>query len=93
MAITAIPSLFPNATAATETNANATAVQPIQANANAAALQQLQAPAIVAQDTVRLTAERVYQLYSQGQPVSLIAEALNLTIDQVNSYLNIPNVA
>ena len=80
MAITAIPNLLPNAQ--TETNANATAAQrPL-------------APTIALEDTVQLTAaQRVYQLYSQGQPVSLIAETLNLTVDQVNTYLNIRSAA
>lgn len=79
MAITGIPSLFPNAP--TETNANTAPVQPTQ-------------PLAATDDTVQLTeAERIYQLYNQGQPISHIAQALNLTVDQVNSYLNITNAA
>lgn len=43
-----------------------------------------------AQDTVQLTeAERVYQLYIQGQKVSQIAAALSLPVQAVDSYLNL----
>jgi DNA-binding NarL/FixJ family response regulator len=39
-------------------------------------------------DTVRLTeAQRVYQLYNQGQAVSQIASNLSLTENAVNGYL------
>ena len=39
-------------------------------------------------DTVRLTeAQRVYQLYNQGQAVSQIASNLSLTESAVNGYL------
>jgi DNA-binding NarL/FixJ family response regulator len=41
-------------------------------------------------DTVELTlSQRVYQLHTQGQRVSQIASALNLSEAAVNSYLNI----
>lgn len=41
-------------------------------------------------DTVTLTeSQRVYQLYNQGQAVLQIASSLSLTVDAVNSYLNI----
>lgn len=41
-------------------------------------------------DTVELTlSQRVYQLHNQGQRVSQIATALNLSVAAVNSYLNI----
>jgi len=39
-------------------------------------------------DTVRLTeAQRVYQLYNQGQAMSQIASNLSLTESAVNGYL------
>lgn len=41
-------------------------------------------------DTVEFTlSQRVYQLHTQGQRVSQIASALNLSEAAVNSYLNI----
>jgi DNA-binding NarL/FixJ family response regulator len=41
-------------------------------------------------DTVELTlSQRVYRLHTQGQRVSQIASALNLSEAAVNSYLNI----
>jgi DNA-binding NarL/FixJ family response regulator len=44
------------------------------------------------EDTVQLTeAQRVYQLYNQGQQVSQIATSLSLPIATVNSYLNLSN--
>jgi len=40
--------------------------------------------------SVQLTeAQQVYQLYNQGQAVSQIATSLSLTVDTVNSYLDI----
>ena len=78
MAITAIPGLLQNTPAET----NAPAAHPPQPAVNAPA------------DTVQLTvAEHVYQLYTQGQQVSQIAAALNLSVDAVNNYLNISNNA
>jgi len=81
MSITAIPSvLAPAATAAT-----ATANPP----ANPAPPAQQPAPT-AAEDTVQLTeAQRVYQLYNRGQPVSQIALTLSLPLAAVNSYLNL----
>lgn len=41
-------------------------------------------------DTVQFTvSQRVYQLHTEGQRVSQIASALNLSEAAVNSYLNI----
>jgi DNA-binding NarL/FixJ family response regulator len=77
MAITAI-NLFP-ATGA-NTNPNTATARPTEATTN------------VPTDTVELTeAQRVYALYNQGQPVSQIAQALSLSVDQVNGYLSISN--
>jgi DNA-binding NarL/FixJ family response regulator len=45
-------------------------------------------------DTVRLTeAQQVYQLYNQGQKISQIASALNLSVESVNNYLGITTAA
>jgi DNA-binding NarL/FixJ family response regulator len=82
MSITAIPTLISAAAAPT----NAAASQP--------AAPAPQTPAKIASDTVQLTeAERVYQLYNQGQQVPQIANTLSLTETAVNSYLNISNSA
>jgi hypothetical protein len=81
MSITAIPSVL-----APVSNATATAVNP---PANPAPPPQ-QPAATDAEDTVQLTeAQRVYQLYNQGQPVSQIALTLSLPLAAVNSYLNL----
>jgi DNA-binding NarL/FixJ family response regulator len=85
MSITAIPTLISAAAAPTNAAASQAAPQPATAP---------QAPANVASDTVQLTeAERVYQLYNQGQQVPQIANTLSLTETAVNSYLNISNSA
>jgi DNA-binding CsgD family transcriptional regulator len=77
MAITAI-NLFPAAGA--NANPNTTTGRQTEATANAPT------------DTVELTeAQRVFALYNQGQPISQIAQTLSLSVDQVNSYLNISN--
>lgn len=77
MAITAI-NLFPAAGA--NASPTATTARPTEPAANAPT------------DTVELTeAQRVFALYNQGQPISQIAQALSLSVDQVNSYLNISN--
>jgi DNA-binding NarL/FixJ family response regulator len=45
-------------------------------------------------DTVEFTlSQRVYQLHTQGQRVSQIASALNLSEAAVNSYLNISSTS
>jgi DNA-binding NarL/FixJ family response regulator len=81
MGITAIPTLVSAAAAATNTAATQAAPPP-------------QAPANAPSDTVQLTeAERVYQLYNQGQQVPAIASTLSLSEAAVNSYLNISNSA
>ena len=83
MGITAIPSLISAAPASEIENASANppAAQPPQ-------------PAETGTDTVQLTqAERVYQLYNQGQQVPQIANTLSLSEAIVNSYLNISNNA
>ena len=76
-----IPSVLPGAPAAESLSSNtapAPQVQPVQPTARSSA------------DTVQLTAaERVYQLYHQGQKVSQIASSLSLSVAAVNSYLNI----
>jgi DNA-binding NarL/FixJ family response regulator len=73
-----ISSQFPNAPAGG--SAASTAVQADRA----------QPVAKAEGDTVELTlSERVYQLHTQGQRVSQIASALNLSEAAVNSYLNI----
>lgn len=47
-------------------------------------------PVTSSSDTVTLTeAQRVFQLYTQGQTVTEIASSLSLTVDLVNSYLGI----
>lgn len=53
------------------------------------AVRQTTAPQV---DTVKLsTSQQVYQLHLQGQRVSQIASALNLSEAAVNSYLNLSN--
>jgi DNA-binding CsgD family transcriptional regulator len=81
MAITSIPALLPaTSDAVANDSANVPAVQAVQPAANASS------------DTVQLTvAERVYQLYNQGQQISQIATALSLSVAAVNNYLNISN--
>jgi DNA-binding NarL/FixJ family response regulator len=74
-----ISSQFPNA-------------PPVGANAasTAAPVERAQPVANVEGDTVQLTvSQRIYQLHTQGQRVSQIATALNLSEAAVNSYLNI----
>jgi len=84
MAINAIPGLF--AVTAPEANTNT--------NVNTNAAQAAPAAAAAPTDTVQLTeAEQVYQLYNQGQQVPQIAEALSLSVAEVNIYLNITNTA
>ena len=59
-------------------------------SATAAAAQKIRQTANDSVDTVKLTeSQQVHQLYNQGQPVSLIASSLSLTVDTVNSYLGI----
>ncbi|MGA9978701.1 MAG: hypothetical protein WBQ08_08710 [Candidatus Sulfotelmatobacter sp.] len=81
--MSAISSLFPNALpAAGNASSNVAAGQPAQTAAN------------VATDTVQLTeAQQVYQLFNQGQSVSQISSSLGLSVESVNSYLNISNTA
>lgn len=86
MSITAT-NLFSAASAAVNGSSNAPAAPPPQPTANAPS-------ASGGADTVQLTvAQRVYQLYNQGQQISQIASALSLSVDSVNSYLNITNTA
>jgi DNA-binding NarL/FixJ family response regulator len=83
MSITAIPSLFSAAPAGENETVNV----------NPPAAQSPQ-PAATPTDTVQLTeADRVYQLYNQGQQVPQIANTLSLSEAAVNSYLNISNNA
>jgi DNA-binding NarL/FixJ family response regulator len=80
MSITAIPSLIAVAPAGESSAANAPAAPPPQPAAK------------VPTDTIQLTeADRVYQLYNQGQQVPQIANTLSLREAAVNSYLNISN--
>jgi DNA-binding NarL/FixJ family response regulator len=81
MGITAISSLANAAAAGTSTNVD------VENSAQAS-----QPAANTPTDTVQITeAQQVYQLYNQGQQVSQIAQTLSLSVDQVNSYLNISN--
>jgi DNA-binding CsgD family transcriptional regulator len=90
MAINAINSLF---STTPDANTNTTARQP-QPEANTQATANTQAAANTPTDIVQLTeAQRVYQLYNQGQPVSQIANVLSLSEAQVNSYLKLSNSA
>jgi hypothetical protein len=60
------------------------------ASANQAPAPKPQPVANAAADTVQLTeAQRVYQLYNQGQKVSQIASSLSLTQAAVNGYLSL----
>lgn len=78
MGITATPSVGTAAAAA-----NAAGLHPPGAR-------QTPPPANPTTDTVQLTeAERVYQLYNQGQQVPQIASSLSLTAAAVNSYLSL----
>jgi DNA-binding NarL/FixJ family response regulator len=80
MSITAIPSLIAVTPAGESSATNAPAAPPPQPTAKVPA------------DTIQLTeAERVYQLYNQGQQVPQIANTLSLSEAAVNSYLNISN--
>jgi DNA-binding NarL/FixJ family response regulator len=80
MSITAIPNLTAVTSAGESSVANAQAAQPPQPPANSRT------------DIVQLTeADRVYQLYNQGQQVPQIANTLSLSEAAVNSYLNISN--
>lgn len=79
MGITAIPSV-----ATAETADGRPALNP-------PTLPQTQPPQA---DTVQLTeAQQVYQLYNQGQQVSQIADTLNLPVEAVNNYLNLPSAS
>jgi DNA-binding NarL/FixJ family response regulator len=58
---------------------------------NAAPAARPQPATKAATDTVELTeAQRVYQLYNQGQKVAQIATSLSLSEAAVNGYLNLP---
>ncbi|HTV65437.1 MAG TPA: hypothetical protein VMD98_07525 [Bryocella sp.] len=85
----AITSLQTAVTSAANASLNAAAApqnQPVQNQP----VQSQPSPS-AAEDSVELTeAQQVYQLYNQGFPVSAIASSLSLTVDAVNSYLNIP---
>jgi DNA-binding NarL/FixJ family response regulator len=60
-------------------------------SSNAAPAARQQAAPKVATDTVELTeAQRVYQLYNQGQKVAQIATSLSLSEAAVSGYLNLP---
>jgi DNA-binding NarL/FixJ family response regulator len=60
--------------------------------ATPAAAQAPQPTANIPTDTVHLTeAQQVGQLYNQGHSVPQIAFSLNLSVQAVNSYLNISN--
>ena len=68
-------------------NAPSAAANP---SANQAPAPKPQPVANAATDTVQLTeAQRVYQLYNQGQKVSQIASSLSLTQAAVNGYLSL----
>lgn len=78
MSITAIPSLPSTTPSVSGSSGDSPAPQPLQAAANAAG------------DTIQLSeAQRVYQLYNQGLPVSEIADSLSLSVAAVNHYLNL----
>jgi DNA-binding NarL/FixJ family response regulator len=63
----------------------------VNSYSNSAATQKIQQPANDSADTVKLSeSQQVVQLYQQGQQVSQIASSLSLTVDTVNSYLNLP---
>jgi DNA-binding CsgD family transcriptional regulator len=60
------------------------------AAAAAPAPQKIQQPTTAAAYTVTLTeAQRVFQLYNQGQRISQIASSLSLSENVVNNYLGI----
>jgi DNA-binding NarL/FixJ family response regulator len=85
MSIEAIPSLVAAAAASPASSA---------ATTSTLAAKQLesdqQQPADSQAYTVQLTeAQRVYQLYDQGQQVPQIASTLSLSVTAVNSYLNL----
>ena len=59
---------------------------------NSATAQRTQQTTNDSADTVKLSeSQQVTQLYRQGQQVSQIASSLSLTVDIVNSYLDISN--
>jgi DNA-binding NarL/FixJ family response regulator len=78
----AIPTLsFATGNTASNAQAAQNQRQPQQTNARPA-------------DTVRLTeVQQVYQLYNQGQKISQIASALNLSVESVNNCLGITTAA
>jgi DNA-binding NarL/FixJ family response regulator len=82
MSIAAIPSLVSAEPAAGSS-----------ATANELAAQQQSQPAVSSEAySVQLTeAQRVYQLYDQGQQIPQIATNLNISVAAVNSYLNLSN--
>jgi DNA-binding NarL/FixJ family response regulator len=82
MSIAAIPSLV-----STEAAAGSSAT------ANELVEQQQTQPAVSSEAySVQLTeAQRVYQLYDQGQQIPEIASNLNISVAAVNSYLNLAN--
>ncbi|HEY6337833.1 MAG TPA: hypothetical protein VIW68_05010 [Candidatus Sulfotelmatobacter sp.] len=76
-----ISSLFPNAPS---TAANA--------SSNAAPAQPAQPTVHPSPDTVKLSeVQQIHQLYNQGQSVTQISRSLSLSVEAVNSYLNISN--
>lgn len=78
---TSISSVFSAPPAGADASANQTRAAPAP---------QVQPTANVSSDTVQLTeAQRVYQLYNQGQRVSQIASSLSLSQAAVSGYLNL----
>jgi hypothetical protein len=70
----------------------AAANPPSTSAAPSPAAQTTQQPAPAPADTVQLSeAQQVYNLYNQGQTVPQIANALSLTVDNVNFYLGVSN--
>jgi DNA-binding NarL/FixJ family response regulator len=56
--------------------------------------QQIQQPDDNSADTVKLSvSQQVTQLYQAGQQVPQIASSLSLSVDTVNSYLNISSTS
>jgi len=81
--MSAISSLFPNV------SSSATGAAASNASANSAT-QEVQPAGSGTGDTVSLSpAQQVHQLYQQGQAVSQIAVNLSMSVETVNSYLNI----
>lgn len=79
-----------NAISSALSTASVAATNSLTTNAPQAAQQPPQPATGAPAYRVTLTeAQQVYNLYNQGEPVSLIASSLSLSVSEVNNYLGI----